>query len=106
MPGRAYYWSVQAVNSSFAGSPFAPEQRFNTRPGLINSVRHDNGTFEFGFTATPGASFTVLTPTNLSLGLTNWTALSALTEISPGKYQFTDPDMIHNPKRFYRVPSP
>jgi hypothetical protein len=27
-PGRTYYWSVQAVDASFAGGPFAPEQSF------------------------------------------------------------------------------
>ncbi|MGH7598230.1 MAG: FG-GAP-like repeat-containing protein, partial [bacterium] len=27
-PGRTYYWSVQAVDHNFAGSPFAPEQQF------------------------------------------------------------------------------
>src|SRR6185295_5624613 len=28
-PGQTYYWSVQAVDTSFAGSPFAPEQEFS-----------------------------------------------------------------------------
>ena len=105
-PGRAYYWSVQAVDSSLAGSPFAAEQQFNTGLQLINPVRHANGVFEFGFTATPGASFTVVTATDLSLALTNWAVLGAVTEISSGKYQFADPDATNNPQRFYRVRSP
>ena len=29
-PGKTYYWSVQAIDGAFAGSPFAPEQRFTT----------------------------------------------------------------------------
>jgi VCBS repeat protein/fibronectin type III domain protein len=105
-PGRAYYWSVQAVDSSFAGSSFAAEQQFNTRLRLINPVRHANGVFEFGFSATPGTSFTAVAATNLSLALTNWAVLGAVTEISSGKYQFTDPDATNNPRRFYRVRSP
>jgi nitrite reductase/ring-hydroxylating ferredoxin subunit len=105
-PGRTYYWSVQAVDSSFAGSPFAAEQQFDTGLRSINPVRHANGVFEFSFTATPGASFTAVAATNLSLGLTNWTVLGAITEISPGKFQFTDPDATNNPQRFYRVRSP
>ena len=28
--GKTYYWSVQAIDGAFAGSPFAPEQRFTT----------------------------------------------------------------------------
>ena len=29
-PGQTYYWTVQAVSPSLVGSPFAPEQSFNT----------------------------------------------------------------------------
>ncbi len=25
-PGQTYYWSVQAIDTAYAGSPFAPEQ--------------------------------------------------------------------------------
>jgi hypothetical protein len=35
-PGRTYYWSVQAVDHNFAGSPFAPEQQFVA--GISTSV--------------------------------------------------------------------
>jgi hypothetical protein len=31
LPGRTYYWSVQAVDSGFVGSPFAVEQQFRNR---------------------------------------------------------------------------
>jgi len=105
-PGRTYYWSVQAVDSSFAGSPFAAEQQFNTDLRLINPVRHANGVFEVGFNATPGTSFTVVAVTTLNNGLTNWTVLGEVTEISPGKYRFTDPEATNNQQRFYRVRSP
>lgn len=30
MPNKTYYWSVQAIDGAFAGSPFAPEQSFTT----------------------------------------------------------------------------
>jgi hypothetical protein len=30
------YWSVQAIDSSFAGSPFAPEQGFKILPGIVS----------------------------------------------------------------------
>jgi len=35
--------------------------------------------------------------------LTNWTALGGVTEISPGQFQFTDPQATNSPQRFYRV---
>ena len=61
-------------------------------------------TFQFGFTNTPGLSFTVHSATNLFLSFTNWTQLGTATEISPGQFQFTDATPI-NQERFYRVRS-
>ena len=63
------------------------------------------GALQFGFTNTPGVSFSVLATTNLSLPLTNWTMLGGVTEISPGQFQFTDPQATNYPQRFYRVRS-
>jgi hypothetical protein len=104
-PSRTYYWSVQAVDSGFAGSPFAAEQQFSTGPLLLNPVRHASGVVEFGFTSTPGASFIALATTNLSLDLSNWTLVGTPTEISPGLFQFTDHQASDHPQRFYRVRS-
>jgi hypothetical protein len=64
-----------------------------------------DGTFQFAFSNTPGASFSVLTSTNLATPVDEWTTAGTATETSPGSYQFTDetPSM---PQRFYRVRSP
>jgi hypothetical protein len=104
-PGN-YYWSVQVVDSSFAGSAFAAEQQFSIGLQLTNSFRHANGDFEFGFTGTRGASFTAVATPNISLPLSNWTVLGGVTEISPGQFKFLDPQAANNPQRFYRVRSP
>jgi hypothetical protein len=45
---------------------------------------------QFTFTNAPTADFTVLTATNLSLALTNWTVLGEVRQVGPGRYQFTD----------------
>jgi len=37
-PGRAYYWSVQAVDNSFAGGPFSAEAGF-TIPETVLALR-------------------------------------------------------------------
>jgi hypothetical protein len=60
--------------------------------------------FQFSFTNTPGAVFGVLTSTNIALPLSNWTALSGVTEISPGQFQFTDSQPAAD-QRYYRVRS-
>jgi hypothetical protein len=61
-----------------------------------------NGSFQFGFTNTPGLAFNVYGTTNLTLPFTNWTQLGSATEISPGQFQFTD-ESNANLERFYRV---
>ena len=73
---------------------------------LENPTRLSNGAFQFSFTNQPGASFTVLTSTNLALPLSNWTSLGAPIESPAGQYQYTDPAATNNGQRFYRVKSP
>ena len=63
------------------------------------------GTFQFAFTNTPGASFTVLTSTNIALPVDQWTSAGAAIETTPGNYHFTD-QTTNSPQRFYRLRSP
>jgi hypothetical protein len=72
----------------------------------IVNTRLAGGVFQFSFTNTPGAGSTVFSTTNLGLSLPNWTTLGGATEVSPGQFQFTDPQVTNNSKRFYRVRSP
>lgn len=65
-----------------------------------------NGAFEISFTNTPGAQFTVLSATNVTLPASNWTVLGTVPEISPGQFQFTDTNAPAFPVRFYRVMFP
>lgn len=70
---------------------------------LANPTRLPNGTFVFAFTNAAGATFTALATTNLALPRANWTTLGAVTEISPGTFQFSDSQAAANPQRFYAV---
>jgi hypothetical protein len=75
-------------------------------PILISGATNlPDGAFQFAFTNTPGASFSVLTSTNLALPVEEWTSAGAALETSPGSYQFTD-ETRSTPQRFYRVRSP
>lgn len=73
---------------------------------LLAPTRLPNGFFQFNFTNAPGRSFSALASTNVALPASNWTALGAPTEISPGQFQFTDAQATNGPYRFYRVRSP
>jgi hypothetical protein len=64
------------------------------------------GAFQLGFTNVPGLSFTVFATTNAGLPFTNWMRLGAVTEVSPGQFQFTDSQATTDAQRFYRVRSP
>ena len=75
-------------------------------PIALSSATMSNGVFRFSFTNTPGANFTVLSTTNVSLPLSNWTALGSLAEISPGQFQFTHSKATTNQQRFYCVRAP
>ena len=73
---------------------------------LASARKLTDGSLQFAFTNNPGAQFTVLAATELLLPLADWTSLGGATEVSPGQFQFTDPQPANNSRRFYRVRSP
>jgi hypothetical protein len=105
-PGQTYYWSAQAVDTSFAGSPFAAEQQFNSSQIVVNKTSYTNGAFQFAFSGTQGGNFAVITTTNASLPPNQWTVVGAVTETSSGQFQFTDTQALNHSQRIYRVRSP
>jgi DNA-binding beta-propeller fold protein YncE len=77
-----------------------------TPPTLTGLQMPGNGVFQFAFTNTPSAAFTVLSTTNLSLPLSNWTVVGTASNTAPGQFQFTSQPTTNDPLRFYRVRSP
>jgi hypothetical protein len=78
-------------------------------PTHITSARKlGNDSLQLNFTNQSGASFRVLTATNVSLPLNVWTEIGFAIEApaSSGQFQFTDPQATNYTKRFYRVKSP
>ncbi len=72
-------------------------------PPEITSVQAGGGTATIsGNTGMPGASYTVLTTTNVTLPATNWTALATSTFAGDGTFSFSDTTAT-NAARFYRV---
>jgi hypothetical protein len=65
-----------------------------------------SGALQMAFTNTPGAIFSALATTNLSIPLHQWTALGGVTEVSDGEFEFTDLQATNYARRFYRVRSP
>ena len=73
---------------------------------LTHAARSPTNTFQFSFSSTPSASFTVLRATSPSAPLSNWASVVGLIETSPGQYQFNDTQAVTNRASFYRVRSP
>lgn len=112
LPPGTYYWTVQAVDTAFAGGPFAPERTFTAgeappgRPQLIDLRWLGDGSFRFSFEGTPAGGFTVLSTTNFGLPLNNWTTIGPPHEVSPGHFAFTNKAAADLPARYYQVRSP
>src|SRR5262249_9783259 len=77
-----------------------------TPPLLSGAKMLSNGTFQFSFTNNPAGSFTVISTTNVSLPLSQWTVAGVPTMIAPGVFQFTSGLATNGPRRFYNVRSP
>jgi hypothetical protein len=74
---------------------------------LANYAALPDGSFQFGFTNTPGMGFSAYGTTNLALPFSNWSWLGAVTDNPPGQFLFTDPQAgATNQQEFYRVSSP
>src|SRR5262249_5403800 len=73
-PGRTYYWSVQALDNSFAGGPFAAEASFTVPAAaeLLLSAA-DAVPFEIQLRATPNSRWQF----EMSRDLKTWSAYPA-----------------------------
>ena len=71
-----------------------------TRATVENPAANDRISF---YTDSVGASFSVLSTTNLFLPLTNWTVLGVATNTGSGVFQFTTATLTNEPQRFYGV---
>jgi hypothetical protein len=102
LPAGNYYWSVQAIDTGFAGSPFATEQQFTiTAPSIIDPLMLGNGQFQFSFTNQSSAIYEVLGTTNVALPVNQWEVLGLPASLGGGLYRFTDLGAISQSQRFY-----
>jgi N-acetylneuraminic acid mutarotase len=104
-PGYALAW-VFVNGMSGTGAVVSVSVPVPSAPQLTNSRFLSNGSFQFAFSNSPGAIFAVLSATNVATPLTNWTVQSGVTEIAPGKFQFTAPLATNSAQKFFRVRSP
>lgn len=103
-PGTNYFWSVQAVDTAFAGGPFAAEGNFTLpspdAPQLL-SVRRDVTGFQLEAMGTPGWSYGFLASTGVTANLPAWTRIGSSAADGAGHILFTDTNTAPA-QRYYR----
>jgi N-acetylneuraminic acid mutarotase len=93
------------VDGSAASEIYDPTRAVARAFAVTEPRKLPTGGLQFAFNNTPGLSFTVMSATNLTEPLANWTPSGGATEILPGIYQFTDTSP-EGQQRFYVVRSP
>jgi hypothetical protein len=101
-----YYWSVQAVDTAFAGSSFAAESSFTVPwPQNITGISvGTDGAVTVNFQGGPTNTYLVQAATNLSAPV--WVNISTNTADPGGEWSFTDHAASNCPTRFYRSKTP
>jgi hypothetical protein len=105
-PGTTYYWSVQTVDTAFAGSLFATEGTFTIPPAAplnISFIREATGTVHTTWRGSPGTSYRV----DVSGDLQHWTTLTHLTAASgTGLFELVETPAPEIQQRYYRAAFP
>jgi hypothetical protein len=103
-PGTNYFWSVQAVDTSFAGSPFAAEGGFTALADVPTSVsigQEGPSIIRATWRGTPGSAYQVLASTNLS----SWSLFATPIAGNNGLFDIVDSTASAS-AAFYRAARP
>ncbi len=102
LTGGTYYWSVQAIDTAFAGGAFASESTFVIPPNITAFGFQTSGQFRASFTALGNSSYTLQASTNLQ----QWTNVTTLIAATNGAAQLTDANGAGFARRYYRLSIP
>lgn len=109
-PGTLYHFQGYAYNHDGLANggdlTFTTSASAGTPPTLTGAQWLGAGVVRFSFTNDPAATFSVLSSTNLSWPLTNWTVAGAPSNVGSGVFQFTSQPTTNDATRFYTIRSP
>ncbi|MDB6039436.1 MAG: tandem-95 repeat protein [Verrucomicrobiales bacterium] len=97
-PGKRYYYTVQAIDSGYAGSPFAEEQTFVMESPPQLKVELREGHVQLTLTGEPNRAYIVETSDDLS----TWTEFGTFKDAG-GKIMLKDSVFALNAARFIRA---
>jgi DNA-binding beta-propeller fold protein YncE len=98
---------ARTANITLLGQTIPVTQGVIGTPPILAGVQMlGNGVCQLCFSNTPGASFTVLSTTNLSLPLVAWMVVGTCSNTAPSQFQFTSQPTTNDSQRFYIIRSP
>ncbi|HTL54758.1 MAG TPA: FG-GAP-like repeat-containing protein [Candidatus Limnocylindrales bacterium] len=103
-PGTNYFWSVQAVDTAWAGGPFAAEGTFSLptpAPPQLVSVRQVTNGFRLMASGTPGWTYGIMAGNDLTTNPSVWPRIGTAPADGSGHIVFTDTN-VGLAQRFYR----
>jgi hypothetical protein len=103
-PGATYYWSVQAIDTTFAGSPFASEKSFIAVPPPQLEIAPQTGGELVQGAGLAGLTYRIEATTNLAPS-SQWITVTNLNADGTGHFQFVD-QPSNAEQRFYRAAYP
>ncbi len=99
--------ATRTANITVLGQNVPITQQTTITPPVITGYKLlSNTVAQFSFSNNQSTLFTVLTATNVSTPLSNWTVLGAASNMGAGLFQFTTLPVTNDVRRFYRVRSP
>jgi hypothetical protein len=105
LPPGTYFWAVQAVDSAWAGGPFAEGGSFvvgaSVEVRIIGYERRSATEFWLRFIGTAQVNYRLEWSEDLHV----WSDLGAASVVAPGQFEYLD-TAATPAKRFYRVTSP
>jgi hypothetical protein len=100
LPPGIYYWSVQAIDAGYAGSPFAAESSFAIfGPPQLTVLGLSTNGFQFSFSSRSGITYVVEYRDSLNLGL--WQELEQ--RVGTGGTEIITDASANDAMRYYRV---
>jgi hypothetical protein len=97
---------ARAAQITALGKSIALNQAAATAPVMGGSVGLPDGSFQLNFTGTAGASYSVVTSTNLALPWNAWTLVGPAVNTAGDQFQFTAPPSPGTPAGFFGLRSP
>jgi hypothetical protein len=94
-----YYWSVQSVDTAYAGSPFASEQRFTVPPAFRSIAVQPGDLIQLEFVGLPVTKYSLQSSTNLL----SWTGVTNFTTRADGLFIYTAPQVRGSPAEFFQA---